>query len=208
MPFWKKSKKEKKEKKEKKDKSYPSTIPAQYTTEPILRVYNGYEFKLIYGSQFYRPLRNNLNHNGFQWKIGLNIDTQPFDPTGTCKSGGLFFQNFQHLPKYLMAGRYTYKPCEFVGSISVPDNARVCVIEDVVSGGSKFKADQLYLNSYVKIEEFHLWYDAQFCNNAMAINPQLAKYFKYIEIRSDFPVKYGSSQNYVTNVPLDSPTSF
>ena len=34
--------------------------------------------------QFQKCLNNDLNHNGFQYNIGLNKDTITFNPIGSC----------------------------------------------------------------------------------------------------------------------------
>ena len=36
-------------------------------------------------------------HNGFQFKTGLNEDTIPFDPTGECKKGGIYFTDIDNI---------------------------------------------------------------------------------------------------------------
>jgi hypothetical protein len=41
--------------------------------------------------EFRKCLNNKLTHWNFQYKIGLNEDTIPFNPSGSCKPGGLHF---------------------------------------------------------------------------------------------------------------------
>ena len=40
---------------------------------------------------YYRLTVSNECHNGFKYKTGRNIDPLPFNPTGMCKAGGLYF---------------------------------------------------------------------------------------------------------------------
>lgn len=47
--------------------------------------------------QFCKFLRNDWNHYGFQYKIGLNEDILPFYPIGSCKSGGLYFSDINNI---------------------------------------------------------------------------------------------------------------
>ena len=41
--------------------------------------------------RFYKFTNKEEVHNGFKYKTGLNVDTQPFNPSGDCKPGGLYF---------------------------------------------------------------------------------------------------------------------
>jgi hypothetical protein len=53
---------------------------------------------------FVKLLNNELNHYGFQYNIGLNVDTIPFNPTGLCLSGGLYFTTIEYIEKYIKYG--------------------------------------------------------------------------------------------------------
>jgi len=41
---------------------------------------------------FYKMLKDNLVHNDFQYKLGINEDIQPFNPKGSCEIGGFALQ--------------------------------------------------------------------------------------------------------------------
>ena len=43
--------------------------------------------------KYYKITNKEENHNGFQYKDGLNIDTIEFDPNGSCRPGGLYYTN-------------------------------------------------------------------------------------------------------------------
>ena len=60
------------------------------------------------GFRFYRLLNKEENHRGFQYKTGLNIDTNEFNPSGSCEKGGLYFFDEAQLINY---SRYTRKLC-------------------------------------------------------------------------------------------------
>lgn len=45
--------------------------------------------KLYKETKFYKFLNDDLTHHNFQYKIGLNIDIKPFNPTYLCSNGGL-----------------------------------------------------------------------------------------------------------------------
>jgi hypothetical protein len=56
------------------------------------KVLPGKEFnKLNKGKQLIKLTNIEENHNGFQFNTGLNIDTVPFNPSGDCKPGGIYF---------------------------------------------------------------------------------------------------------------------
>jgi len=40
---------------------------------------------------FYKILNKEENHNGLQYKTGLNVDPLPWDPVGDCTPGGIYF---------------------------------------------------------------------------------------------------------------------
>lgn len=40
---------------------------------------------------FYKITNEKENHNGLQYKTGLNVDILPFNPSGDCKLGGIYF---------------------------------------------------------------------------------------------------------------------
>jgi hypothetical protein len=56
------------------------------------QVLSGKEFNRINGDRLLVKLTNqNENHNGFQFKTGLNVDNIPFNPSGECEPGGIYF---------------------------------------------------------------------------------------------------------------------
>ena len=54
--------------------------------------------------EFRKCLNNELIHWNFQYKIGLNEDTILFNPSGSCKSGGLYFTTIENVNKFLDYG--------------------------------------------------------------------------------------------------------
>jgi hypothetical protein len=54
--------------------------------------------------QFQKCLNNELKHYTFQYKIGLNEDTIPFNPFNSCTPGGLYFTTNEHINEYLNFG--------------------------------------------------------------------------------------------------------
>jgi hypothetical protein len=54
--------------------------------------------------KFYKILREDLTHHGFKYQLGLNIDTVPFNPTGECRPGGLYYTDIDHIFRYSKYG--------------------------------------------------------------------------------------------------------
>ena len=65
--------------------------------------YNNF-IKIVGNQQFRKCLNNELTHYTFRYKIGLNEDTIPFNPSGSCKPGGLYFTTKEHINEYLDFG--------------------------------------------------------------------------------------------------------
>ncbi len=50
--------------------------------------------------RYYKLTNENECHNGMRYKTGLNTDFLPFNPTGSCKAGGLYFFSESQLLTY------------------------------------------------------------------------------------------------------------
>jgi len=83
-------------------------------------------------------------HHGFQFHDGLNVDTVPFNPNGTCQPGGLYFTTKKHVCEFLDFG-------SFVREVTVPDDA-IVYHED-----RKSKADRLFLHERRSLAEAETW---------------------------------------------------
>ena len=83
---------------------------------------------------YYKFVRDDYTHNGFVYKLGLNIDHLPFNPSGSCESGGLYFTDLEHVLEYSDYGH-------LVAEIELPDNARI--YKD--PNGNKWKADRFII---------------------------------------------------------------
>lgn len=98
--------------------SNPSAYPelqdkifSDYATDPkyfkICQTHSIYrdlfqtEFKI-----YYKLTEYNFKSRGFEYKLGLNIDTQPFNPSGCCSGGGLYFCSLENLYQFESYGNY------------------------------------------------------------------------------------------------------
>lgn len=92
-------------------------------------------------NQFVKFINKNNNHFGFSYKIGLNQDTNKFNPTGSCRGGGLYFTNYQNAENWMHYGiilapvilckdaQYYIEPC-----------------------GTKYKTDKFYIEEFIDLD--------------------------------------------------------
>jgi hypothetical protein len=85
----------------------------------------------------FKLLHSDLSHNGFQYQVGLNVDSRPFNPHGSCEPGGLYYTDLAHLALFLSDA------WPLVADVTVPDDALVYPEPD----GTKWKASQLVLSN-------------------------------------------------------------
>ena len=81
---------------------------------------------------FFKITNKNENHNGYQYKNGLNILDKPFEKEGSCVKGGLYFTSVEYIFKFLDYGCY-------LREIKLPKDCQW--IKD--PEGDKFRADKL-----------------------------------------------------------------
>ena len=121
--------------------------------------------KTISGKEFndnFKDLSNRLIkltnkteiHNGFQFVSGENVDTIEFNPEGECKKGGIYFTDIDNFHIWLEYNDNVMKYCR---RVVLPPDCKVYIEED------KFKADKIILGERVKIKDFEIWKDEDFC---------------------------------------------
>jgi len=77
-------------------------------------------------------------NNGFVYVDGLNKDTKPFRPYGTCKAGGLYFAEKKYILDYSNFGSQLCK-------VTIPPHAQVYNEKDS-DGSSKHKATEIIVD--------------------------------------------------------------
>lgn len=121
--------------------------------------------------KYYKLTNSDECHHGFQYKTGLNIDTIPFNPTGQCSPGGLYFASEVQLINHMAWGLGTAK---YIRKVTFPDDARIYV-ED-----GKYKADKIILderNIFTHDPNNYMNYNSdEVCKIAVAHNGLLLKY--------------------------------
>lgn len=93
--------------------------------------------------KLYKIMHRRMNHYGFQYRIGLNVLVQPFNPDGNCLGGGLYFCKFENVIDWL----HLYNN-GIICEVYIPKNALVCEQKN------KYKADRIIIENPISIEEF------------------------------------------------------
>jgi hypothetical protein len=102
-------------------------------------ILSGIEFNNTYPNEkFFKLTNEEENHNGFQFKTGLNIDTNVFDPNIDC-GNGIYFCHLNYISTWFS---YRHgKEIVYIREVSIPENATV--VEYTVL--KKFKTDYIIL---------------------------------------------------------------
>jgi len=100
----------------------------------------GSEFKKIYGDKFVKAIKKDFKHYNHQYVHGLNIDAVPFNPSGYCAKGGLYFTTEKFLFKFISG-------CIYAVNVSIPDDAQVYIDPEKEA----FKADKIIVDLDNKI---------------------------------------------------------
>ncbi len=99
-----------------------------------------------YDCKFYRLTNKDECHRGFQYKTGLNVDTIPFNPAGTCEPGGLYFFSVWQLSSCLNNISTDFVPV-WVREVTFPPDAKIWEMQ------GKYKADKFILSERVPLIE-------------------------------------------------------
>lgn len=107
---------------------------------------NGKDFKINYGTKFFKFLNNTNTHNNFKYKIGLNVDVVPFNPNGNCETGGLYFTDINNI-------FYFYDYGNKIACIKILDDSRVYIENFSKNGIVKFKTDKFIITEIYETED-------------------------------------------------------
>lgn len=119
------------------------------------RVLSGAEFNarvVPQAGKLYKLLFGNLKHRNFQYRLGLNQLVQPFNPTGRCSAGGLYFTHLNAIHYWMVARRRDTsmsKLVPFIAEVSIRDTAQV-----YYESASQFKCDELILLNLRSLDDF------------------------------------------------------
>ena len=109
----------------------------------IGKCYTGKEFKKLCPHTLYRITNEDEIHNGFQYNTGLNVDTLPFNPTESCKSGGMYFFDRTQIKDYKKYAMMAYWIRQV---IILEDEDSLVYVEE-----GKYKTNKFILNDRIRI---------------------------------------------------------
>ena len=69
-------------------------------------------------SKYVKILHESLIHHNYKYNLGLNIDLIPFNSSGECQSGGLYYTDFDKFPLYLNYGT-------LIADVEIPEDAKI-----------------------------------------------------------------------------------
>jgi len=96
-----------------------------------------------YTKTYYKVTNEYENHNGYQYKDGLNILNEKFidDPEASCVSGGFYFTDYNHLPKFFEYGIW-------IREVTIPTDAKVVLDPE----GNKWRCDKIIFGNKYHIK--------------------------------------------------------
>jgi hypothetical protein len=94
--------------------------------------------------KYYKILNQNEKHHGLKYHEGLNIDPVPFNPSGDCKPGGIYFAR-EDILAFLGMGED--KP--YIREVILPEDAKVYENPDYPK---KWKTNRVILGKKRKVD--------------------------------------------------------
>ncbi len=101
--------------------------------------------------KYVKILHESMKHYNFEYKLGLNTDHIPFNPSGSGEPGGLYFTNLDNFYKFLGYGN-------LIADVTVPEGVKI--YGDPV--GDIWKAPSIIISNIRKISELPQWNDLSF----------------------------------------------
>ncbi len=127
--------------------------------------HNMVDDKPLQTPKYVKILNEYMQHYHFKYKLGLNTDDIPFDPSGSCKPGGLYFTNLDNSYKFLNHG-------DLIADVEVPKGVEIYADPD----GDKWKAPSIIISNIRKVSELPQWNDLGFCTAAVRLHGFALKY--------------------------------
>lgn len=142
------------------------------------------------------------NQRGFQYRDGLNSDTNKFNPSGCCSGGGLYFTTLENLYMFKKFGT-NIRPLFVPSNIEIYDEVCTNSLHTCPKTHFKSKASSIYLLPKITLgspESFELLYDANNSthNNTFIMSRMyLSDDMKYL----DWYTKYYTAKYHADTMP-------
>jgi hypothetical protein len=112
---------------------------------------------------YFKVLNDRRKHHGFQYKEGLNVDTNVFTEDD-CENG-LHFCTTEQIGRWIGCGQW-------LAFINIPSDARVCNFKN------KSKADKIIIDRIIPLEDWEMWNNYEFCLRMVKMNPLCLEFIK------------------------------
>ena len=99
--------------------------------------------------KYYKLTVANENHHGFVYVDGLNVDTVPFDKTGSCCAGGLYFSDSENITQFLGNHRW-------IREITIPEGENDFV-KDPSNNPPKWRSHSVVCGSRKDLNDLSTW---------------------------------------------------
>ena len=98
--------------------------------------------------KYYKIFNEEDNHNGFQYRDGLNIDDKKFNNNHlkSCVEGGFYYSDADNICAFLSYGNY-------IREVELPDGAKQVKDPD----GNKWRSDKLFLHERKDLSKIETW---------------------------------------------------
>ena len=93
--------------------------------------------------KLYKVMNQEENHYGLQYRTGVNRDILPFNPSGSCKAGGIYYADENHICEFLGMGCW-------VREVTLLPESRVYADPN----GNKYKTDVMSMGERVAISKW------------------------------------------------------
>jgi hypothetical protein len=151
--------------------------------------------------KYIKILSNDWKHKGFQYKEGMNIDTRPFNPSGSCLGGGLYFTDEEHFTEFIQYGTK-------IADVEIPDDAQVYADPC----GEKWKADKIIIKNIREIKDLPQWQDINFCGHLIDRFLRTSIIAHICKLGIESPIlkqilidRYNRTRKYLTTVSKEVP---
>ena len=165
---------------------------------------------------YFKITNRKENHHGFQYNDGLNVDDKPFNPSGCCSGGGLYFTTLENLHMFENFG-VNIRPIIVPSGVPIYDEVcRSITHWNCYKFHYKSKAPTVYLLPKIKLgsaESFRLLYNFELGNANK--NNQFAQSRMYLSDDPNHMRLYGGyyadkyiallGNSYGTNYTFDKP---
>lgn len=157
---------------------------------------------------YYKILNVDEKHYEMQYKTGLNTDVKPFDPSGNCQPGGIYFAD-KDILAFLRYGPWLRK-------VTIPKGEEV--YENPSKFKKKYKAHRVILGEREKITpqvikrlikegaDVHAWNDDALCwaveRGHLEIIKLLLKCGVNVHARNGFALRWATEKGYLEVVKL------